>query len=142
MKRRGLIAGLAIGSVAVAGACWFTRGAAADVPTAKVERGSFIDAVQIRGEIKAGRSVTIIAPSDAGELRIVKLVRSGTVVKKGDVLIEFDGSTVLAHPRGETERGARVRSRDGALALGIALEAGRGSDGPDQGELRRRAREA
>jgi HlyD family secretion protein len=94
MKRRGLIAGLAIGACAVAGACWFTRGASADVPTAKVERGSFVDAVQIRGEIKAGRSVTIIAPSDAGELRIVKLVRSGTVVKKGDALIEFDGSTV------------------------------------------------
>ena len=63
MKRRGLIAGLAIGGVAVAGACWLTRGASADVPTAKVERGSFVDAVQIRGEIKAGRSVTIIAPS-------------------------------------------------------------------------------
>ena len=94
MKRRGLIAGLAIGGIAVAGACWFTRGASADVPTAKVERGSFVDAVQIRGEIKAGRSVTIIAPSDAGELRIVKLARSGTVVKKGDALIEFDGSTV------------------------------------------------
>ena len=94
MKRRGLIAGLAIGGVAGAGACWLTRGASADVPTAKVERGSFVDAVQIRGEIKAGRSVTIIAPSDAGELRIVKLVRSGTVVKKGDALIEFDGSTV------------------------------------------------
>ena len=94
MKRRGLIAGLALGSVAVVGACWFTRGASADVPTARVERGAFVDAVQIRGEIKAGRSVTIIAPSDAGDLRIVKLVRSGTVVKKGDALIEFDGSTV------------------------------------------------
>lgn len=112
MKRRGLIAGLAIGSVAVAGACWFTRGASADVPTAKVERGSFIDAVQIRGEIKAGRSVTIIAPSDAGELRIVKLVRSGTVVKKGDVLIEFDGSTAS---RTLEEKQSEVRGFDAEM---------------------------
>jgi RND family efflux transporter MFP subunit len=94
MTGRGLILGGVGMGIAAAGACWFVRGAAADVPTAKVERGAFTDAVQIRGEIKAGRSVTIIAPSDAGELRIVKLVRSGTVVKKGDVLIEFDGSTV------------------------------------------------
>ena len=94
MTRRGLILGGVGLGIAAAGACWFVRGAAADVPTSKVERGAFIDAVQIRGEIKAGRSVTIMAPSDAGELRIVKLVRSGTVVKKGDVLIEFDGSTV------------------------------------------------
>ena len=73
-----------------------------------VERGTFVDAVQIRGEIKAGRSVTIMAPPDAGELRIVKLVPSGTVVKKGDTLIEFDGTTVVAHGRGKTERAARA----------------------------------
>ena len=48
------------------------RGAAPDVPTAVAERGTFVDAVQVRGEIKAGRSVTIVAPPDAGELRIVK----------------------------------------------------------------------
>ena len=64
------------------------------VPTAVVERGTFVDAVQMRGEVKAGRSITIIAPSDAGDLRIMKLVRNGETVKKGDVLIEFDGVTV------------------------------------------------
>ena len=31
----------------------------------------------------------------AGELQIVKLVKSGTVVKPGDVVVEFDGSTLL-----------------------------------------------
>src|SRR5213592_1730873 len=79
--------------VVLTGACWFGRGASADVPTAAVERGTFVDAVQIRGEIKAGRSVTIMAPADAGELRIVKLVKNGNTVKAGDVLIEFDGTT-------------------------------------------------
>jgi RND family efflux transporter MFP subunit len=94
MTRRTLQIGLAAGVLAIAGACWFGRGAVANVPTAVAQRGSFVDAVQIRGEIKAGRSVTIMAPSDAGELRIVKLARNGTTVKKGDVLIEFDDSTV------------------------------------------------
>ena len=49
---------------------------------------------QSRGEIKAGRSITIMAPADAGDLRITKLARTGTLVKRGDVLIEFDASTV------------------------------------------------
>jgi HlyD family secretion protein len=80
--------------VAVAVFSFAGRGASPDVPTALAERGTFVDAVQVRGEIKAGRSVTITAPPDAGELRIVKLVPSGAVVKKGDTLIEFDGTTV------------------------------------------------
>jgi RND family efflux transporter MFP subunit len=94
MTRRKLPIWFGVGALVIAGACWFGRGAVADVPTALAEKGSFIDAVQIRGEIKAGRSVTIMAPSDAGELRIMKLARNGSTVKKGDVLIEFDDSTV------------------------------------------------
>jgi HlyD family secretion protein len=88
------LAAAGVGVAALAAFGWVTTSAAPDVPTARVERGTFVDAIQIRGEIKAGRSVTIIAPSDAGELRIMKLVRNGASVKKGDVLIEFDGTTV------------------------------------------------
>ena len=93
-RGRKIAAGVATGLVVVAALGWAVGGAAPDVPTAVVERGDFVDAVQIRGEIKAGRSITIIAPADAGELRIMKLVRNGSLVKKGDVLIEFDGATV------------------------------------------------
>ena len=85
MTRRAVSLSALVGTLALAGACWFTRGAAADVPTATVERGSFVDASQIRGELKSSRSVLITAPSDAGDLRIVKLVKSGTLVKRGDV---------------------------------------------------------
>lgn len=95
MTKRGALMAAGVASVAVIVAVgWAVTGAATDVPTAVVERGTFVDAVQIRGEVKAGRSVTIVAPSDAGDLRIMKLVRNGTSVKKGDVLIEFDGVTV------------------------------------------------
>lgn len=93
MKHRhlGLVA-VAVG--ALTGAGYLARPAGPDVPSVAVSRGDFIDAVQIRGEIKAGRSITLTAPADAGELRIVRLARNGTAVKKGDVIVEFDGSTV------------------------------------------------
>lgn len=94
MSRRTWVAAGAIALAAMAGVGWAVSGAAPDVPTAVAERGTFVDAVQIRGEVKAGRSIAILAPSDAGDLRIMKLVRNGAQVRKGDVLIEFDGATV------------------------------------------------
>jgi RND family efflux transporter MFP subunit len=112
MTRRSLPIWLALGVVALAGGWWLARGSSADVPTALAEKGSFVDAVQIRGEIKAGRSVTIMAPSDAGELRIVKLARNGSTVRKGDVLIEFDDSTVS---RTVQEKQSELRGLDAQM---------------------------
>ena len=60
------------------------------VPTVEVKRGEFLDSVQFRGEVKALKSVTISAPADAGELQIIKMPAEGTVVKPGDVVVEFD----------------------------------------------------
>jgi RND family efflux transporter MFP subunit len=36
------------------------------------------------------KSVTISAPSEAGDLQIIKVLPEGTVVKAGDVVVEFD----------------------------------------------------
>ena len=60
------------------------------VPTYEVERGEFIDSLQFRGEVKALKSVTLSAPAEAGDLRIVKLVAEGTAVQQGDAVVEFD----------------------------------------------------
>lgn len=60
------------------------------VPTIEVKRGEFLDSLQFRGEVKALKSVTISAPADAGELQIIKMPAEGTVVKPGDVVVEFD----------------------------------------------------
>jgi RND family efflux transporter MFP subunit len=60
------------------------------VPTTQVQRGEFLDSMQIRGEVKALKSVTISAPAEAGDLQIVKISPEGTVVKQGDVVVEFD----------------------------------------------------
>ena len=61
-------------------------------PTFDVTRGEFLDVIQIQGQIKATKSVTLAAPSDSGELQILKIVANGTYVKPGDVIVEFDKS--------------------------------------------------
>jgi HlyD family secretion protein len=68
----------------------FGRGDAIDVPTTAVTRGEFIDYLQVRGEVKAVRSIPLTAPSTAGDLQILELAKNGTSVKKGDVVVRFD----------------------------------------------------
>ena len=46
--------------------------------------------VYATGELRAGRTMTLVAPPAGGMLRIVKMVPTGTPVKEGDVVIEFD----------------------------------------------------
>lgn len=60
------------------------------IPTAVVQRGEFVDYLELRGEAKASKSVTITAPYEAGDLQILKITPTGTQVKKGDVIVEFD----------------------------------------------------
>lgn len=62
------------------------------VPTIEIKRGEFLDSLQFRGEVKALKSVTISAPAQAGDLQIIKIVPEGTVVKAGDVVVEFDST--------------------------------------------------
>ncbi len=63
---------------------------AVKVPTGEVKRGDFVDSLQLRGETKALKSVTISAPFRAGQLQIIKLAKNGSQVKKGDVVVQFD----------------------------------------------------
>ena len=61
-----------------------------DVAVARVRRGDFIVSVKNRGEIRSVRSVLLTAPQ-VPDPRIVKLAESGKPVKKGDLVIAFDG---------------------------------------------------
>ncbi|HEV2400941.1 MAG TPA: efflux RND transporter periplasmic adaptor subunit [Candidatus Sulfotelmatobacter sp.] len=78
-----------IASGVLLGAVRLTR-RAPSVPTVDVKRTEFLDSLQFRGEVKALKSVTISAPSGAGDLRIVMISPEGTSVKAGDVVVEFD----------------------------------------------------
>jgi multidrug efflux pump subunit AcrA (membrane-fusion protein) len=62
------------------------------VPTAKVVRGPLKLTVYATGELRAGRTVNLVAPPAGGSLRILKLLPTGSAVKKDDAVIEFDPS--------------------------------------------------
>lgn len=82
------------------------------VPTAVVTRGEFVDIVELRGEIRPVRSVVLSAPAQAGELQIIRLVKNGTAVKPGDVLVEFDSTSLR---RAEVDRRADLKQRDAEI---------------------------
>jgi len=67
---------------------------AAKLSTGEVKRKEFVDYLEVKGEVKALRSVIIAAPYGAGDLQIMTLATNGAKVKKGDVLVEFDNTTV------------------------------------------------
>jgi multidrug efflux pump subunit AcrA (membrane-fusion protein) len=62
----------------------------AGVPTARVTRGPVKVIVHATGELRAGRTVTLVSPPVGGTLRIVRMLTTGTPVKTGDVVLEFD----------------------------------------------------
>jgi HlyD family secretion protein len=93
VNRRTLVAAVVLvaASAAVFAVAHYSR-KAPSVPTFQVKRGEFLDALQFRGQLKAMKSVTITAPSNAGDLQILKIATDGAQVKKGDVVVEFDPS--------------------------------------------------
>jgi HlyD family secretion protein len=64
-----------------------------DVPTVRVKRGDLSMKILITGELKASRSEMLAAPPiGGGALQITHLLHTGSAVKKGDLVIEFDPS--------------------------------------------------
>lgn len=88
-KTIAIVIVLLAGSGVVLGASRLGR-RSPSVPTIGVKRGEFLDSTQFRGEVKAMKSVTISAPAESGDLQIVKVSPESTVVKPGDVVVEFD----------------------------------------------------
>ena len=70
-------------------------GSVPNATTVPVTHGDFVDYIQIRGDIRPAKSIVLAAPlQSGGDLQIVKLVKNGIAVKKGDVLVEFDATTL------------------------------------------------
>src|SRR5688500_6359282 len=97
-NKRKIVAAVAtlVMVVAIAGVRGaFGRGAAIDVPTTAVIKGEFIDYLQVRGEVKAVRSVALTVPTTGGgDLQILELAKNGMAIKKGDVVVRFDPMSV------------------------------------------------
>ncbi len=97
----------------VAGVLGFAgRGSAPALPLAEVIRGEFVDTLEIRGEIRPVRSIVLSSPMQSGELQIIKLAPSGTMVKPGDVVVQFDGSTL---ERTIQEKQSELRQADAEI---------------------------
>jgi len=93
---KGLIAVAAIILLVAGAGLAFRHTAIPNIPTAEVNRGEFVDNIPIRGNVKALHYIQLAAPSIAGDLQIVKLAAMGSVVKKGDVVVQFDTTTLQA----------------------------------------------
>jgi multidrug efflux pump subunit AcrA (membrane-fusion protein) len=91
-SRRALNGMLAIAAVValVAGYRAVFRQELPDVPLAVVARGDFVERIDIRGEIRPVKSVLVTAPAQAGELLVVELVKTGTLVEAGDPIATFN----------------------------------------------------
>jgi len=91
MNKRTLFVALLVVVVAsVAGVARRRHDGGPTLPTATVARGTFIDYLQLRGEIRPIRSITLTAPSSGSDLQIVDLATNGAPVKTGDVVVQFD----------------------------------------------------
>ena len=60
------------------------------IPTTRVTRGTLSLTVHGQGDLRAGRTTTLVAPAVGGMLRVVSMLQTGMAVKQGDVIVEFD----------------------------------------------------
>ncbi len=60
------------------------------IPTARVMEGDVPVVVHTTGELRPIRSVGLVAPAIGGPLQILHIIGTGTPVKEGEVVIEFD----------------------------------------------------
>ncbi len=75
------------------GAVRLTRAAGTKLPTTEAKQGEFVDYIQLRGEVKALKSIYLTAPSNSGDIQIIKLAKNGSMTKKGDLIAQFDTTT-------------------------------------------------
>jgi HlyD family secretion protein len=104
----GCVCALAAAAV-YTGASTRTR---ANVPTAAVVRTEFVDVMELRSDIRPVRSVVLGAPTQSGDLQIVRLVKNGAAVTPGDVVVEFDATSLR---RQETDRRAELRQAEAEI---------------------------
>ena len=64
-----------------------------DRPVAKARKGEFLVIISCRGELIAGDSVLITAPTRVPDLRIIWLAPQGAPIKPGETIIKFDDSS-------------------------------------------------
>jgi HlyD family secretion protein len=102
---------LLLGGGGVYAAYRYTGTTEVEVAVTRVRRADFVISVRTRGDIRSARSTILTAPQVPG-LRIVNLADNGRPVKKGDVIVEFDG---VQQEQNVIMRTTNVRSADGDI---------------------------
>jgi len=114
--RRRIVMWLGVAAgICIVGALLFVfsaRRRAPDVPMVDVAASEFVDVVELRGEVRPIASRVLTAPTLAGDLQIIKLAKANTAVKAGDVLVEFDPTTLQ---RTRQERLSELRQADAEI---------------------------
>lgn len=95
MRRRALVWGIAgLAVVAAATPFLFAVPSLPDrgetVPSTRITRAPLKLTVYATGEIRAGRTATLVAPPAGGQLRLVRMLTTGSNVKAGEVVFEID----------------------------------------------------
>ena len=62
------------------------------IPTAKVQRGDVVIRAFSRGELRAVRTVTLVAPNLFGTVQVTDLAPMGSLSKEKDLIVEYDDS--------------------------------------------------
>lgn len=95
-RRRWLILSAAVVLLALGGySAYAIRNVGASeksIPTTRVQRGTVEINVYARGELRPERSAMITAPPVSGALQIIRMASAGSLVKAGDLVLEFDPS--------------------------------------------------
>ncbi|HYP09813.1 MAG TPA: efflux RND transporter periplasmic adaptor subunit, partial [Bryobacteraceae bacterium] len=99
------------GTGAFFGYRYATAEAAVEVPVAKTRSAEFVIAVRTRGEIRSVNSLILSAPQVPSP-RIVKIAESGRPIRKGQVVVEFDGAQ---QEQSLLERNTTVRTVDSEI---------------------------
>ena len=113
-KRKRILIWSLVAAAGIAGAYAafrFTGSTEVDVAVARVRRGDFVVSIKTRGEIRSVRSVLLRAPQ-VPDPQIVKLAESGRPIKKGDVVVAFDG---VQQEQNLIEKSTDVRTADSEI---------------------------
>jgi HlyD family secretion protein len=93
-RRRAVTLGAALVVVAALWFAWVrvTPAQERDIPTMRVQRGRVQVTVHATGDLRATRAMQLFVPPAGGSLTIISLAPSGSPMKAGDVIVEFDPS--------------------------------------------------
>lgn len=118
-----LITGLVLGVLLL----WNITTPSADVATTTVQQGEFLVTIKSKGELKALKSQAVTVPrSIRSNIQIIAMAPEGSVVKKGDFLVQFD----------PTQAQQKVEERRNALENALAeLESQKASIASNMAQL-------